>query len=126
MQGAVTTDGAGNLLCGLAGTIPNTTYAYGASFAEITGVASRVVGVAAGAMLIPLALSPEALATLLAVPGPVLATYVAVLLALLFLIGLKLILRNRIDRRRRLIVVVAFLTGAGFQFDAGAAPPSLP
>ena len=117
VQGAVTTDGASNLLCGLAGTIPNTTYAYGASFAEITGVASRAVGVATGAMLIPLALSPKALAILLAVPGPVLATYVAVLLALLFLIGVRMIVRSRIDRRRRLIVVVAFLTGAGFQFD---------
>ena len=43
--GAVTADGVGNLLSGLAATVPNTTYSSSVSMTEITGVASRTVGV---------------------------------------------------------------------------------
>ena len=38
VQGTVTVDGIGNLLCGLAGTMPNTTYSLAAPLVEITGV----------------------------------------------------------------------------------------
>ena len=46
VQGAVAADGAGNLLSGLAGTVPNTTYSTSIAITELTGVAARsVVGV---------------------------------------------------------------------------------
>ena len=48
VQGAVTADGVGNLLSGLAGTVPNTTYSSSVSVTDITGVASRTVGVYIG------------------------------------------------------------------------------
>ena len=41
VQGAVAADGLGNLLSGLAGTVPNTTYSSSISVTELTGVASR-------------------------------------------------------------------------------------
>ena len=44
VQGAVNADGVGNLLSGLAGTLPNTTYATSISVAQLTGVAARRVG----------------------------------------------------------------------------------
>ncbi len=48
VQGAVTADGVGNLLSGLAATVPNTTYSSSVSVTDITGVASRTVGVYIG------------------------------------------------------------------------------
>ena len=41
VQGAVAADGIGNLLSGLAGTLPTTTYSTSVAMAEITGVAAR-------------------------------------------------------------------------------------
>ena len=41
IQGAISADGVGNLLSGLAGTVPNMTYGMSISVAELTGVAAR-------------------------------------------------------------------------------------
>ena len=41
VQGAVAADGTGNLLSGIAGTMPNTTYSTSISITELTGVAAR-------------------------------------------------------------------------------------
>ena len=41
VQGAVNADGLGNLLSGLAGTLPNTTYSTSLSVVDLTGVAAR-------------------------------------------------------------------------------------
>ena len=49
IQGAISADGVGNLLSGLAGTVPNTTYGMSINVAELTGVASRAIGIAVGA-----------------------------------------------------------------------------
>ena len=51
VQGAVATDGLSNLLSGLSGTMPNTSYTTGASLTQLTGVASRYVGIAAGGLV---------------------------------------------------------------------------
>ena len=45
VQGAVTADGMGNLLSGLMGTVPNTTYSTSVSMTELTGVGARTVGI---------------------------------------------------------------------------------
>ena len=41
VQGALNADGVGNLLSGLAGTVPNTTYSSSIALAEVTGIAAR-------------------------------------------------------------------------------------
>ena len=82
VQGAVAADGVGNLLSGLAGTVPNTTYSSSISIAELTGVGARSVGIAVGAVFLALAFLPKALAVVLAIPGPVAAAYLTVLLAI--------------------------------------------
>ena len=48
VQGALNADGVGNLLSGIAGAPPNTTYSSSVSLAEVTGVAARRVGVVIG------------------------------------------------------------------------------
>ena len=117
VQGAITVDGLGNLLSGLAGTTPNTATTVGASVTELTGVGARSVGVAAGAIFVAVAFLPKVPAVVLAIPGPGFAAYLGVLLATLFAIGMKMAVQDGLDYRKGLIVGVAFWVGVGFQND---------
>ena len=115
VEGAVAADGMGNLLSGLFGTIPNTTYSTSISVTELTGVAARRVGVAVGLIFLVLALLPKALAIVLAVPAPVVAAYATVLLAMLFVVGMRIVVQDGIDYRKGIVVGVSFWIGVGFQ-----------
>ena len=114
LQGAVSADGTGNLLSGLFSTIPNSTYSGGISLVELTGVASRRVGLWVGGILILLSFSPKVTAVILSVPNPVAAAYLGILLALLFIVGVKLVVHNG-DYRRCMIAGIGFWMGYGFQ-----------
>ena len=115
VQGAVTVDGLSNVLCGLAGTVPNTTYSLAAPLIGITGVAARAVAIATGAIFLVLAFLPKALAVVLAIPGPVVGAYLLVLIALLFIIGIGMVMQDGMDLRKGTIVGVSFWLGVGFQ-----------
>ena len=117
VQGAVNADGLGNLLSGIAGTVPNTTYSTSVSVTELTGVGARTVGVALGVIYVILAFVPKGIAVILAIPGPVAAAYITVLLALLFVVGMKIIINDGIDYRKGLVVGVAYWVGVGCQAD---------
>ena len=118
VQGAVTADGMGNLLSGLAGTVPNTTYSTSIAVTELTGVGARSVGMAAGAIFVVLAFCPKALAVVLAIPNPIAAAYITVLLAMLFVLGMKIVVKDGLDYRKGLIAGVSFWIGVGFQNGA--------
>ncbi|MDE0231492.1 MAG: hypothetical protein OXN93_04345 [bacterium] len=115
VQGALNADGVGNLLSGLAGTLPNTTYSTSISLAEVTGVASRRVGVIIGAFFLGFAFLPKAAALLISIPPPVAAAYMLVLVSLLFVQGAKIVVQDGLDHRKALLVGVSFWMGAGFQ-----------
>ena len=118
VQGALAADGTGNFLSGLLGTIPNTTYSSSIAVTELTGVASRMVGVVVGVIYILVAFVPKVPAVVLAIPNPVVGSFLLVLLAILFLIGMKLVMQDGIDYRKGLVVGVGFWIGVGFQNDA--------
>ena len=115
VQGAVAADGIGNLLSGLAGTVPNTTYSTSIAITELTGIAARSVGVWMGAAFVVVAFLPKAAALLLAVPGPVAAAYLTALLAMLFVLGMRMVVRDDMDYHKAFIVGVSFWIGVGFQ-----------
>jgi len=115
VQGAVAADGAGNLLSGLAGTVPNTTYSTSIAITELTGVAARSVGVWIGAVFLVAAFLPKVSALLLAIPSPVVAAYATVLLALLFVLGMRIVVQGGVDYRKATIAGVSFWVGVGFQ-----------
>ncbi len=115
VQGAVNADGLGNLLSGLVGTVPNTTYSTSVSVTELTGVASRRVGIAIGILFLLVALFPKLIAVVLAIPGPVVAAYVTVLLAMLFVMGMRIAVSDGIDYRKGLVIGASFWLGVGFQ-----------
>ena len=118
VQGAVAADGMGNLLSGLAGTMPNTTYSTSVAIAELTGVAARSIGAWIGVLLVAAAFLPKVAAALLAIPGPVAAAYITVLLALLFVLGMRMVIQDGVDYRKALIVGASFWIGTGFQNQA--------
>lgn len=118
VQGALAADGTGNLLTGLLGTIPNTTYSSSIAVTELTGVASRTVGLVVGLIYILVAFVPKVPAVVLAIPNPVAGGFLLVLIAILFLIGMKLVVQDGIDYRNGLVVGVGFWIGVGFQNDA--------
>lgn len=118
VQGAVAGDAAGNLLSGLACTMPLGFRPSGAAMVEITGISSRRIGVALGILLIFLAFVPKALAVILAIPSPVVASFITVTMATIFIIGARVIIQDGIDFRKGLIVGISFWIGVGFQIQA--------
>lgn len=117
IQGAINADGLGNLLSGLGGTVPNTTYGIGIALTELTGIAARSVGVCVGALFVALAFLPKPVAAVLALPGPVVGAYFAVAIALLFVFGVQILIKDGLDYRKSLIVGFAFSVGLAFQYD---------
>ncbi len=115
VQGAVAAEGVGNLLAGLAGTVPNNGYPAAVSVVEMTGVAARSVGVAAGAAFVALAFLPKGLALILAIPAPVVAAFIAMAMALLFVAGMREVIQAGADYRSAMIVGVSFWAGTGLQ-----------
>lgn len=115
VQGAVYADGLGNLLSGLAATLPNTTYSTSIAVIDITGVAARRVGVWGGAILFVLAFSPKLAAALLSVPDAVAGAYIVVLLTLLFVHGMKLVAEAGLNYENGMVVGLSFWLGTGFQ-----------
>ena len=118
VQGAVNADGLGNLLSGLASTVPNTTYSSSIPLTELTGVAARNVGVSLGLVFIALAFLPKVAALILAIPSPVVAAYLMVLMGMLFVQGMKIVMQDGLDYRKGVVVGISFWLGAGFQNQA--------
>ena len=93
VQGPLNADGAGNLLSGLVRTLPNTTYSTSISLAEVTGIGSRRVGIIIiGALIAMAAFFPKVAALVIAIPTPVAAAYLTVLLGMLFVQGMKIVI----------------------------------
>ena len=115
VQGAVAADGLGNLLSGLFATVPNTTYSSSVSIVEITGIAARRVGLCIGLIFCVLAFLPKITQLLLIIPDPVIGAYALVIIAVLFVLGTRIVLQGGMDYRKATIVGVSFWIGVGFQ-----------
>ncbi len=118
VQGGVAANGLGNLLSGLAGTAPVMIYPISVPLTELTGVAARRVGVCIGVILLSLAFMSKITAFLLAVPKSVIAAYLVMVMALIFVQGMKVVVQDGIDYRKAAVVGLAFWIGTGFQNQA--------
>ena len=118
VQGAVAADGAGNLLSGAAGTVPNTTYSSSIAMAELTGVAASRIAVHVGCIFFFVAFFPKFAAFFLAIPNPVVAAYLLTVLGLLFVVGMRMVVQDGMNIRKATIVGISFWIGAGFQEGA--------
>ena len=118
IQGGLNINGLSNLASGLAGTVPTTTASPSVAMISLTGVASRTVGLWAGAIFIVLALLPKVTAILLAIPAPVAASYILIVMGLVFIEGLQTVTQDGIDHRKAVVVAISFWVGMGFQNQA--------
>ena len=122
VQGAVAADGLGNFLSGLLATVPNTTYSSSVSIVEITGVAARRVGVFIGVGFCALALLPKVVALILSIPDPIIGAYAVVLIAILFVLGMRIVVNDGWTTARRRSW--ASPSGSGRGFRAAASSPT--
>lgn len=116
VQGAVGADGLGNLLSGCLAIVPNTTYSSSISVTELTGVASRRVGMFIGGIFLVAAFLPKLQAIIVSLPPPVVGAYLLIVLGLLFVVGLQMVARSGLDYRTGLIVGISMWVGIGFQY----------
>ena len=117
IQGALAADGLGNLLSGLMGTLPNTTYVHSIAVADLTRVTARAVGICVGIIFVILAFLPKLVAVVVAIPGPVAGAYFIVLVSSLFVLGLRVLLHDGLDYRKGVAVGLAFWLGLAFELD---------
>ncbi len=118
VQGALYADGLGNFLSGCAGTMPNTTYSTSISVVDMTGVASRRVGILSGIFMVLLAFFPKLAAFILSIPAPVVGSYLFVLILLLFMHGIRMVAEDGLSYEKGFIVGIGFWLGIGFQQKA--------
>ena len=119
IQGAINVTAVGNLLVGIAGTMPvMPSSQFGTAMISITGVAARSVGLAVGVIFVALALLPKATALPIIIPNPVMGTYLIIMVGVIFMEGMNTVAQNGIDPRKAIVVGSAFLIGVGFESNA--------
>ena len=73
------------------------------------------MGIIIGVIIFALAFFPKFAALLIAIPAPVAAAYILVLIALLFVQGMKIVVQDGMDHRKASVAGMAFWIGVGFQ-----------
>ena len=117
VQGGVVGNTVGNILAGLAGAMPIMTSPRGSMFVQQTGCASRDIGIFIGVLVIVLAFFPKAWALLLVIPVPVMAAYLVVVLAPMFVEGMRAIIQAEPDYSKSLVVGTSLAIGLAFQYQ---------
>lgn len=115
VQGAINADGVGSAIAGALGTVPNTVYSMSVGIVDLTRVAARRVGYWGGLFLILLAFSPRIGALIGAMPSPVAAAYILMILVLLFGHGLRMVTEEPLGFEAGIAVCLGFWMGVGFQ-----------
>ena len=114
VQGSLNTNGLGILSAGIFGIPPTSVYSgTSVSLIGFTGVAARRIGYVIGGTLLVLAFLPKLTAFLLTLPSPVVAAYLIVTIALLFVSGIRTVVQDGLDAQKALVVGIAFSLGMG-------------
>ena len=116
VQRALAGGGVSNLLAGIGGTVPNVVNPAGASFIQITGVASRRVGYFIGGILLVMAFLPKVSGLISTIPGPVMTGYLIMVTGTLFVDGARTVIQSEPNREKVVVAGVCFWIGASFQF----------
>ncbi|AJY16554.1 uracil-xanthine permease [Burkholderia multivorans] len=113
IKGGVLVNGANSLLAGVFNTFPSSVFAQNNGVIQITGVASRYVGIWIAAMLVVLGLFPVVAGALQAVPEPVLGGAAMVMFGAVAASGINILAGIQLDRRALLIIAVSLALGLG-------------
>ncbi|GAA5016028.1 uracil-xanthine permease family protein [Acinetobacter puyangensis] len=113
IKGGVLVNGANSFLAGIFNTFPSSVFAQNNGVIQLTGVASRYVGLWIAAMLIILGLFPKIAAVVQAVPQAVLGGAVMVMFGAVAASGINILAGIKLDRRALLIIAVSLGLGLG-------------
>lgn len=108
---AVTTVGIGNVLNGLVTGFQASLSSAAVGLAFATGATARIVGVAAGALMVATAFFPKIIVALTLIPSPVIGGILLYTAAYLLVAGMDLILSRRLSDRRVFLVGLSMLAG---------------
>ncbi|SLN44267.1 Xanthine permease XanP [Aquimixticola soesokkakensis] len=108
IKGGVLGDGINSGIAALFNTFPNTTFSQNNGVIQMTGVASRHVGLWAGGFLALIGFFPVIGALFLLIPKPVLGGATLVLFGTIAVAGIRILASQPIDQRRVYIMAVSF------------------
>ncbi|MGA9700692.1 uracil-xanthine permease family protein [Pseudomonas sp.] len=120
LKGGVLGDGVSCMIAATFSAFPNTTFAQNNGVIQLTGVASRYVGLYIGVVLFCLGLFPLIGAMLQQIPKPVLGGATLVMFGSVAAAGVRILAQAPLDRRSMLIIATSFGVGLGI-----AAQPNL-
>ncbi|ELQ17811.1 high-affinity xanthine transporter, NCS2 family, YicE [Pseudomonas fluorescens BRIP34879] len=120
LKGGVVGDGVSCMIAATFSAFPNTTFAQNNGVIQLTGVASRYVGLYIGVLLFCLGLFPLIGAVLQQIPKPVLGGATLVMFGSVAAAGVRILAQAPLDRRSMLIIATSFGVGLGI-----AAQPNL-
>lgn len=113
IKGGVLVNGANSLLAGLFNTFPSSVFAQNNGVIQLTGVASRYVGIWIAGLLILLGLFPAVAGVIQAVPQAVLGGAVMVMFGAVAASGINILSSIHLDRRALLIIAISLALGLG-------------
>lgn len=113
LRGGVLADGVNSLIAAVLNTFPNTTFGQNNAIIQMTGVASRYVGIYVAGILMILGLFPVIGALLQVIPKPVLGGATLVMFGTIAAGGVRILANETLDRRKTLIMATSFGVGLG-------------
>jgi len=113
IKGGVLADGVNSFIAAVFNTFPNTTFSQNNGVIQLTGIASRYIGIWIGALLLILGLFPHIGAIFRALPTPVLGGATIIMFATVAVAGIKIISQVNLNRRNMLILAISFGVGLG-------------
>jgi len=102
-------EGLGCGVAALVGATPVTGYSTNAGVISITGIASRMVFIAAALVLVALGFLGKLAALIAAIPAPVIGGMFAVICVTIALAGVRILRRARLDERATLVVGIPII-----------------
>lgn len=108
IKGGVMGDGVNSAIAAVFNTFPNTTFSQNNGVIQMTGVASRHVGLWVAGFLVVMGLFPVVGSLFLIIPKPVLGGATLVLFGTIAVAGIRIVASEHIDQRRIYIMAVSF------------------
>ena len=111
----VLADGVGTLMAGAVGAVGINTSTPSVGLASATGVASRGVAYAVGAIFLVLALTPKLAALLAVMPRSVMAATLLFSACFIVINGLQVVTSRLLDARRTVVIGMGLVAGAALE-----------
>lgn len=119
IKGGILGDGINSALAAVFNTFPNTTFSQNNGVIQLTGTASRHVGLYVAGILVLLGLFPIIGGVLQNIPKPVLGGATLVMFGTVASAGVKILTTVEMNRRNMLIMAVSFGVGLGVSMVPG-------